>query len=69
MVCVASDPAPLHRQQSVGCDSMTHTDCGLSRGRSVRRTLSQGSCEGAGDQAAVNLSLDLLVTKMKVERM
>lgn len=39
MVCVASDPASLHKQQLVGWDSMTHTDCGLSRGRSVRRTL------------------------------
>lgn len=38
-------------------------------GRSVRRNLSQSSRESAGEQAAVSLSQDLLVAKMKAERL
>lgn len=38
-------------------------------GRSVRRNLSQSSWESAGEQAAVSLSRNLLVAKMKVERL
>lgn len=58
-----------HEQQLAGWDGALHTDSDWAGGRSVRRTLRQGSWERAGDQAAVNLSQDLLVAKMKVQRL